>query len=68
MKKDFDLNLLPIAVALYEERSVTLAARKLGMSQPALSEVLGKLRKVLDDDLFIKTGHGMAPLREHILS
>lgn len=68
MKKDFDLNLLPIAVALYEERSVTLAARKLGMSQPALSEVLGKLRKVLDDELFIKTGHGMVPTpRAHTL-
>ena len=68
MKKDFDLNLLPAAVALYEERSVTLAARKLGMSQPALSEVLGKLRKVLDDELFIKTGHGMVPTpRAHTL-
>jgi len=61
VKKDFDLNLLPIAVALYEERSVTLAARKLGISQPALSELLGKLRKMVDDELFIKTGYGMVP-------
>lgn len=68
LKKDFDLNLLPIAVALYEERSVTLAARKLGMSQPALSEVLGRLRKVLDDELFVKTGYGMVPTpRAHTL-
>ena len=65
---DFDLNLLPIAVALYEERSVTLAARKLGMSQPALSEILGRLRKVVGDELFIKTGHGMVPTpRAHSL-
>jgi DNA-binding transcriptional LysR family regulator len=68
LKKDFDLNLLPIAVALYEERSVTLAARKLGMSQPALSEILGKLRKMVDDELFIKTGYGMVPTpRAHSL-
>ena len=66
--RDFDLNLLPIVVALYEERSVTLAAKKLGMSQPALSEVLGRLRKLLDDELFIKTGHGMVPTpRAHTL-
>ena len=68
MKKDFDLNLLPIAVALYEERSVTLAARKLGMSQPALSEILGRLRRTVDDELFIKTGYGMVPTpRAHSL-
>ncbi len=68
MKRDFDLNLLPIAVALYEERSVTLAARKLGISQPALSELLGKLRKMVDDELFIKTGYGMVPTpRAHAL-
>jgi DNA-binding transcriptional LysR family regulator len=34
---DFDLNLLPILLALYEERSVTKAARRLGMSQPSVS-------------------------------
>jgi len=68
LKRDFDLNLLPIAVALYEERSVTLAARKLGISQPALSEILGKLRKMVDDELFIKTGYGMVPTpRAHSL-
>ncbi len=68
MKRDFDLNLLPAAVALYEERNVTLAARKLGLSQPALSEILGKLRKMVDDQLFIKTGHGMIPTpRAHSL-
>jgi len=68
MKRDFDFNLLPAAVALYEERNVTLAARKLGLSQPALSEMLGKLRKMIDDELFIKTGHGMVPTpRAHSL-
>jgi DNA-binding transcriptional LysR family regulator len=68
LKRDFDLNLLPIAVALYEERSVTLAARKLGISQPALSEILGKLRRMVDDELFVKTGYGMVPTpRAHSL-
>jgi DNA-binding transcriptional LysR family regulator len=68
LKRDFDLNLLPIVIALYEERSVTLASRKLGITQPALSELLGKLRKVVDDELFIKTGYGMVPTpRAHSL-
>ena len=68
MRKDFDFNLLPIAVALYEERSVTLAARKLGISQPALSELLAKLRKMVEDELFVKTGYGMVPTpRAHSL-
>src|ERR1700722_7345813 len=68
MKRGLDLNLLPIATALYEERSVTVAARKLGMSQPALSELLGKLRKMVDDELFIKTGYAMVPTpRAHAL-
>ncbi len=57
----FDLNLLPIAVALYEERSVTLAAKRLGMSQPAVSKALARLRTALGDPLFIKTGSGMDP-------
>jgi DNA-binding transcriptional LysR family regulator len=68
LKQGFDLNVLPALVALFEERSVTLAARKLGMSQPALSVILGKLRKIVDDELFIKTGYGMVPTpRAHSL-
>jgi hypothetical protein len=42
----FDLNLLPAALAIYEAGSVSLAARQLGMSQPAVSTALGKLREV----------------------
>ena len=61
MAKDFDLNLLPIAVAVYEERSVTIAARKLGITQPAVSEALGKLRRMVGDELFIRAGYGMVP-------
>ncbi|WP_050462327.1 LysR family transcriptional regulator [Herbaspirillum autotrophicum] len=57
----FDLNLLPVALAIYEERSVSAAARKLGMSQPAVSVALNKLRHALGDPLFVRTAHGMEP-------
>ena len=40
----YDLNLLPIFVALMEERGVTRAARRLGLTQPALSNALARLR------------------------
>jgi DNA-binding transcriptional LysR family regulator len=45
LKKGFDLNLLPTLVAL-KDRGVALAAHKVGVSQPALGEALGKLRKI----------------------
>jgi DNA-binding transcriptional LysR family regulator len=56
-----DLNLLPIAVALYEERGVSKTATRLGMSQPAVSAALARLRKAFDDPLFVRTAHGMEP-------
>lgn len=61
MRGRFDLNLLSIAVALYDERNVSNAARKLGMSQPAVSAALGRLRATFADPLFIRTGAGMSP-------
>ena len=61
MRHKFDLNLLTIAVALHDQRSVTGAARKLGMSQPALSAALGRLRAGLGDALFLRTSGGMIP-------
>ena len=57
----WDLNLLAVAVALFEERSVTKAAKKLGMSQPGVSAALGRLRTMLDDQLFVKTATGIYP-------
>lgn len=60
---DFDLNLLPIAVAIYEEGSITRAAIKLGMSQPYVSKALVKLRLVFGDQLFVKTPAGMKPTK-----
>ncbi|MDM0078657.1 LysR family transcriptional regulator [Variovorax sp. J2P1-59] len=57
----YDLNLLPIFVALLEERSVTRAADRLGMTQSALSNALTRLRTVLQDPLFIRERYGMRP-------
>lgn len=57
----YDLNLLPVFLALMEERSVTRAAERLGMTQPALSNALGRLRDMLQDPLFIRERYGMQP-------
>ena len=61
MSSKIDLNLLPIINVLYETGSVTKAAQKLGVSQPAVSKSLAKLRSALGDQLFIKTPEGMKP-------
>ena len=57
----YDLNLLPIFVALMEERSVTRAAERLGMTQPALSNALARLRTTLQDPLFVRERYGIQP-------
>ena len=59
--REFDLNLLPVVLAIAEERSVSRAAERLGWSQPKVSIALNKLRVALDDPLFIRSSHGMAP-------
>ncbi len=56
-----DLNLLPIVVALYDELSVSRAARQLGMSQPAVSKALRRLREAFDDPLFVRGPSGIVP-------
>lgn len=57
----FDLNLLPVIIALMEQASVSGAARQLGMSQPAVSAALSRLRKTFADPLFVRTARGMEP-------
>lgn len=57
----YDLNLLPVFVALMEERSVTRAAQRLGMTQPALSNALSRLRSMLQDQLFVRERYGIQP-------
>jgi DNA-binding transcriptional LysR family regulator len=61
VQKHPDLNLLPIAVALYEQLSVSRAARQLGMSQPAVSKALRRLRETFDDALFVRGPNGIVP-------
>ncbi|KAA3509728.1 LysR family transcriptional regulator [Agrobacterium vitis] len=57
----YDLNLLPVFIALMEERSVTRAAERLRITQPALSNALNRLRDTLRDPLFIRERYGMRP-------
>ena len=53
--KDVDLNLLLVFRELLVERSVSAAAERLGLSQPAVSHSLKRLRQLTRDDLFIRT-------------
>ncbi len=57
----FDLNLLLAFDALMSERSVTKAAARLGVGQPAMSYSLSQLRSQLDDELFVRSGGLMLP-------
>jgi DNA-binding transcriptional LysR family regulator len=51
-----DLNLLPLLEALLAERHLTRAARRVGLSQPAASRALGRLRVLLGDRLLVRSG------------
>ncbi len=59
--RSVNLNLLVSFEALITERSVTRAAARLDVSQPAMSSALAKLRDVFQDPLLVRTSHGMAP-------
>jgi len=61
--RKFDLNLLLVLDALMRDRNVTLAAQRLGISQPTVSASLNRLRAVLQDDLFVKSPRGVEPTR-----
>jgi len=56
-----DLNLLVVFDAILKERNVTLAAQRIGLSQPAVSSALNRLRRTFNDPLFVRTGRGMQP-------
>lgn len=58
--KDNNLNLLPIFSAILEELSLTRAAARLGISQPALSHSLARLREDFEDPLFVRVPGGLA--------
>lgn len=57
----FDLNLLRVLDALLRERSVSRAAERLSLSQPAVSNALNRLRELLDDPLLVRVGRAMQP-------
>ena len=59
--REIDLNLLVVFNQLLLDRSVSKAAEKLGLSQPAVSNALKRLRAALKDELFLRTSRGMEP-------
>lgn len=71
-----DLNLLDLLLQIYDSQSVSVAGSNLGLSQPATSNALARLRQMLDDPLFIRGPKGMEPtpfterivpdIREHL--
>ncbi|HZR38104.1 MAG TPA: LysR family transcriptional regulator [Nevskia sp.] len=56
-----DLNLLVVLDAIYTEGGITRAARKLHLTQPAISHALARLREMFGDQLFERQGQAMAP-------
>lgn len=59
--RSIDLNLLVVFDALVEERGVRRAGQRIGLSQSATSHALDRLRKLLDDEILIRTASGMEP-------
>jgi len=59
--RDIDLNLLVVFNQLLMDRRVSTTADKLGLSQPAVSNALKRLRTLLKDELFVRTARGMEP-------
>ncbi|WP_348762448.1 LysR family transcriptional regulator [uncultured Salinisphaera sp.] len=59
--RDVDLNLLVMLDALLREQSVTRAARAMDITQPAMSNALKRLRKLLGDPILVRTASGMQP-------
>lgn len=61
--RSFDLNLLTVFEAVYEARSITDAAGRLGLTQSAVSHAVGRLRTAFRDDLFVRSGGELKPTR-----
>ncbi|MFT5032487.1 MAG: DNA-binding transcriptional LysR family regulator [Bacteroidia bacterium] len=59
--RSIDLNLLTVFDALIESGKLSLAAKRLGMSQPAVSAALSRLRTSFKDELFVRSRSGMLP-------
>lgn len=59
--RSVDLNLLVVLDAILEEHSLSAAAKRLNMTQPAVSNALARLRNTFKDQLFVRTRYGMEP-------
>lgn len=59
--KTVDLNLLVIFEAIFATKNISRAADRLGMSQPAVSNALARLRELIDDPLFVRAQGGVEP-------
>ena len=59
--KETDLNLFIAFDVIYTEKNLTKAGQVLGITQPAVSNALSRLRELFDDELFIRTSRGMIP-------
>jgi DNA-binding transcriptional LysR family regulator len=59
--QSFDLNLLKVLDALLREASTTRAGERIGLSQPAVSAALGRLRAAFDDPLLVRDGQSLRP-------
>lgn len=58
---DLDLRAMRLFLLLHAERHLTRAAHRAGLSQPALSRALARMREQLDDPLFVREGRGIVP-------
>ncbi|MGY5453369.1 LysR family transcriptional regulator [Agarivorans sp. MS3-6] len=59
--KSIEFNLIPVFVAIYEEKNLTKAANRLSISQPAVSKSLSRLRDIYDEPLFHRNTSGVEP-------
>lgn len=59
--RGLDLNLLVTLQNLLEDRNISAVARRMNLSQPAVSNALRRLRSAFDDELFVRTAQGMQP-------
>lgn len=59
--KETDLNLFIAFDVIYTEKNLTKSGQVLGITQPAVSNALSRLRELFDDELFIRTSKGMIP-------
>ncbi|HHH0062660.1 TPA: LysR family transcriptional regulator, partial [Yersinia enterocolitica] len=59
--RSVDLNLLTVFDAVMQMHNVTRAAQSLGMSQPAVSNAVARLKVMFNDELFVRYGRGIQP-------